>query len=169
MDGDFSGGRTQLDCGRPAGAVAGSTKCSSSPPPPQMLLLRLLRPAIASHNHHPASAVRAMLLDFPTDSHFARGGEILKSEEREREWEDGRSAMDWLSHGWEQEEVLAGGRKWGRILRGRSWTKRETFDPPLIRPSKPSFKDIQETSQQGSISSILAHSLSNPNQTDFRI
>ena len=141
----------------------------NAPPPPQMLLLQLLRPAIASHNHHPASAVRAMLLDFPTDSHFARGGEILKSEEREREWEDGRSAMDWLSHGWEQEEVLAGGRKWGRILRGRSWTKRETFDPPLIRPSKPSFKDIQETSQQGSISSILAHSLSNPNQTDFRI
>ena len=101
-------------------------------------------------------------------SHFARGGEIFKSEEREREWEDGRSAMDWLSHGWEREEVSAGGRKWGRILRGRSWTKRETFDPPLIRPSKPSFKDIQETSQ-GPISSISAHKLSNPNQTDFRI
>ena len=53
-------------------------------------------------------------------------------------------------------EDSGGGRKWGGriLLGGRSWTKRETFDPPLIRPSKPSFKDIQETSQQGSFSSI---------------
>ena len=42
----------------------------------------LLRPAIASH--HPASAVRAMLVaSFRPCSHFAGAGEIFKSEERE--------------------------------------------------------------------------------------
>ena len=42
-----------------------------------------------------------------------------------------------------------GGSGGGRILLGgRSWTKRETFDPALTRASKPPLEDIQEMSSQ---------------------
>ena len=127
MDGDFSGGRTQLDCGRPAGAVAGSTKCSSSspPPPPQMLLLR---PAIASHNHHPASAVRAMLLDFPTDSPTLPEEEKSSSLKREREGVGGWEKCHGLVEPW----MGAGG--------GLSWW--EEVGEDTARPQLDQKRDI---------------------------